>query len=320
MSNIIGKVYQSLQSYDPHSINIYINDHEYNTNLYIGMAICNTIHNEIYLNRSTKEFRFYANITENNIYDVLEKIFKLQIPENVEDNIACDLLNLGKVMESESLMSFFMKKFQNGEYNSENILINVKYSKQIGYSEKIFDFICENIDSINHDELISSIVEAGLDFAEQLLMHFKKRNKNSNDIIFSLININSVFIDTISYLNDEYIEIRDANDLLKSSSEQSSIISFFKTLIDNRKEKENKIQALDNELTELRQANKNLSLDNSNMKNELTALHREIEELRKEESIKGDELLKSIDEIRKLRLNNSIKDNDYITWLNQKKK
>ncbi|EAY21730.1 hypothetical protein TVAG_237560 [Trichomonas vaginalis G3] len=299
MSDIIGKVYQSLQSCDPHSIKIYINDHEYNTNLYIGMAICNTIQNEFYLNQSTKEFRFYTNITDNNTYDVLEKIFRLQIPENVEDNIACDLLNLGEVMKSESLMSFFMKKFQNDEYNSENILINVKYCKQIGYSEKIFDFICENIDSINHDELINSIVEAGLDFAEKLLIHFKNRNKNSNDIIFSLINKNAIFIDTISYLNDEYIEIRDAKDSLKDLSGRSSIIAIFKTILDQRKEKENRIQefeqkniSLDNELSKLKEEIENIKQENSDMQNELTTLRIEIGRIKQDNSNKDNELAK----------------------------
>ena len=271
MSDIMNRVYESLQMFDNHSIKIYINDHAYDTNLFIGLAISDKLRNDFYLNRSTKEFRFNINISDTNTYKIFEKILKLQIPENIRDKIAIDFLKLGEEMKSKSLMSFFINRYGNDTYTTHDILIKIKYCNYIGYTEKIFDFICDNIDSINHNDLIDSIAEAGLDFAEQLITHLKNRNKNPNDIIFSLINKNPIFIEIISYLNDDYIEIRNLINSLKNLSTnegKSSIISIFKTILDKSKEKDFRIKQLECELTTTKDELTKLRNENAKLKQE----------------------------------------------------
>ncbi|EAY05443.1 hypothetical protein TVAG_197440 [Trichomonas vaginalis G3] len=271
MSDIMNRVYESLQMFDNHSITIYINDHAYDTNLFIGLAISDKLRNDFYLNRSTKEFRFNINISDTNTYKIFEKILKLQIPENIGDKIAIDFLKLGEEMKSKSLMSFFINRYGNDTYTTDDILIKIKYCNYIGYTEKIFDFICDNIDSINHNDLIDSIAEAGLDFAEQLIIHMKNRNLNTNDIIFSLINKNPIFIEIISYLNDDYTEIRYAIDSLKNLSTnegKSSIISIFKTILDKSKEKDFRIKQLECELTTTKDELTKLRNENAKLKQE----------------------------------------------------
>ncbi|EAY21611.1 hypothetical protein TVAG_013760 [Trichomonas vaginalis G3] len=331
MSEIIAKVYESLQTFDPHFIKIYINDHAYDTNLYVGMAICSKIKNQIYFNRSTKEFRFFADIKDGNTYIVLDKILKLQIPEDINENVAIDFFKLGEVLQSDYLISLFTKRFKNDEYTKENIFIMIKYCKYIGYNNKILDFICENIDSINHNDLIDSIVEIGLDFAEQLIIHFNKNNKNPNDIIFSLANKCSAFIELVSYLSDEYIEIRNANQFFKAISTtngQSSIVSIFKSLIDKTNEKDIRIvevnqmnKSINSKNEELRRENDSLRQDNSKQYNEILKLKNENEKLKKDSSKLNEDIIKLNDEVTRLKRENlSRKDEiDQLTRQNKTK-
>lgn len=229
---------------------------------------------------------------------MFEKILNLQVPENIEENVAFDLFNLRQVMKSESLMSFFMNNFKNVEYTSENILKMIKYCKYIGNNENIFDFICENIDTINHNGLIDSIIEAGLDFAEKLMICFKNRNKSSNNIIFSLVKQNPIFIDLISYLDDEYVEIRDAIDSLNNSSTtdgQVSIVSILKTVMDKSKERANKIKESEDVIAKLNQ--------------KIITINDELIELKKENSKLNQDVLNQNDELARLRRDNiSLKD------------
>ncbi|EAY21661.1 hypothetical protein TVAG_014280 [Trichomonas vaginalis G3] len=240
-----------------------------------------------------------------------------------------------------------MKRFNDDDYNFENIIRKIKYCKESGYNNKIFCFIINNIDSIPHDKLIDSIVEAGIDFAIQLLVHFKQQNINSNDLIFSLFNKDQSFFDILSYLNDEYIDVKDViesikilstvNNQLAKNNIQSYIISKFKTFQENIKESHNKINELEtkirdlsqnkstinDELAQLRRENSQLKNNNSSQNDELTRLKRENTTLKDENDKLKKQNISQTDEIKnrkseKSALNSKIygleKSNDSNEW------
>ncbi|EAY21665.1 hypothetical protein TVAG_014320 [Trichomonas vaginalis G3] len=222
-----------------------------------------------------------ANINDSNTFKVLERILSLQIPEQIEDSVIFDLFEIGKVMESKFLKSLYTKRYNNDGYNLENIFRKIKYCNQNDFDNKILDFICENIDSIDHDKLIDSIVEAGFDFAEKLLNHFKIKNVNSNDLIFSLYNKDPSFIDILSFLNDEYIDVKYVTESIKilsitndqdiKNNIQSSIISNFKSF-----------QELEKTVKELNLINTSFNAELTKMKNENTKQNEELIILRNE--------------------------------------
>ncbi|EAX87279.1 hypothetical protein TVAG_347100 [Trichomonas vaginalis G3] len=102
----------------------------------------------------------------------------------------------------------------------------------------------------------------------------------------------------MSYLDDEYVEIRDAIDSLNNSSTtdgQVSIVSILKTVMDKSKERANKIKESEDVIAKLNQ--------------KIITINDELIELKKENSKLNQDVLNQNDELARLRRDNiSLKD------------
>lgn len=240
-------------------VNITINDHSFISNIIFATSISDSIKNIFILDSSKHEFTFKCDVKDDNTYKLLESVFQGAPDQSlIKDQVIQDIFQIGQVLKSDDMVSWFAQRYNGQTIEMSTLDDRLIYSKQIGFSQQLIDFVATNLTSIAITKCLNIFKDFGFDFADSVFRICQQKGMNFNNYVISLIESDITFMNLINYVNYNYLvseqNIRVAQILSKSlrslNDIHNSVLDYYIGGVLERQVSE--IRNLKNELNNLR--------------------------------------------------------------------